>query len=254
MKENTKWFIVMGLLFVALSVAVYYLFFLIFHETEFIYHHFMVDLAFLPLEVYLVATVFENLIRRREKAARSEKLNVIIGSFYSDVGTELIKIFAKYNPTTQTIGRHLLFNSSWTKSDFAFLKSSLKNVRFDSVPETMQLHELKELLNSGHGHLLRLLENDNLLENESFTQLILALHHLAEELHLRKDLNDLPPSDYEHLGGDMERVYVILINQWIEHLQYLQASYPFLFSLAVRTNPFNPGAVVEIGINHKSDG
>ena len=245
MNVNTKWFIGMGLLFAAISAAIYYLFFILFHETEFIYHHFMVDLAFLPLEVFLVATVFENLMGRRERAARAEKMNVIIGSFYNDVGTELIKTLAKYS-NADALSHLLLFNSSWSKSDFTLLKNCITKVSFDSVPGPTQLNELKGFLFSQREHLFRLMENDYLKENESFTHLVLALQHLAEELRFREDLNKLPPSDYAHLGEDIKRVYVILINQWIEHLQYLQASYPYLFSLAVRTNPFNPGASVEV--------
>ncbi|GEM_PF-6682769 len=47
-------------------------------------------------------------------------------------------------------------------------------------------------------------------------------------------------------AGDIERAYALLIREWLSHLDHLKASYPYLFSLAVRTNPFNPTASVEL--------
>jgi hypothetical protein len=32
--------------------------------------------------------------------------------------------------------------------------------------------------------------------------------------------------------------YSLLTRQWLEYMLYLKKRYPFLFSLAVRTNPF----------------
>ena len=41
--------------------------------------------------------------------------------------------------------------------------------------------------------LLRLLENPNLLEHDSFANLLLAVFHLTEELAQRRDLDRLAP-------------------------------------------------------------
>ena len=94
--------------------------------------------------------------------------------------------------------------------------------------------------------LLRLLENPNLLEHARFTDLLWAIFHLGEELEARASLQGLPKSDLDHLAGDLTRVYSQLAGQWIAYAQHLQADYPFLFSLLVRTNPLQeqPSAVV----------
>jgi len=52
--------------------------------------------------------------------------------------------------------------------------------------------------------MLSLLENPNLLEHDSFTDLLLAIFHLSEELAARDTLVGLPQSDYEHLAGDIK--------------------------------------------------
>jgi hypothetical protein len=94
--------------------------------------------------------------------------------------------------------------------------------------------------------LLRLLENPNLLEHDSFASLLLAVFHLTEELAQRTDLHRLTGSDQEHLASDVQRGYVLLIQEWLAYMAHLKTRYPYLFSLALRTNPFDPFATPEI--------
>lgn len=83
------------------------------------------------------------------------------------------------------------------------------------------------------------MENPNLLEHDSFTELLWAVFHLTEELAYRESVEDLPISDYRHIAGDIERVYGLVIYEWLAYMKHLQSDYPYLFSLAIRTNPFN---------------
>ncbi len=90
--------------------------------------------------------------------------------------------------------------------------------------------------------LVGLLQNPVLMEHESFTDLLLAIYHFTEELSHGKDLRNLPGSDLKHLSGDVERAYHILVDQWLDYMSYLKSNYPYLFSLAMRTNPFDQEA------------
>jgi len=104
------------------------------------------------------------------------------------------------------------------------------------------LNQVRDFLLSKKEFLLTLLENLNLLEHETFTDLLWAVFHLTEELKLRDILKDLPDGDYEHLCGDVARVYTLSIREWLAYMKHLKRDYPYLYSLAVRTNPFNPEA------------
>jgi len=81
-----------------------------------------------------------------------------------------------------------------------------------------------------------------ILEHESFTELLRAVFHLTEELEFRKGLKALPASDLAHLNGDMERAYSRLIAAWLDYMRYVKNRYPYLYSLAMRTNPFDVNA------------
>ena len=89
---------------------------------------------------------------------------------------------------------------------------------------------------------MRLIENPALLEHESFTDLLLAIFHLTEELARRPNLEGLPKSDLAHLRVDIDRTYRLLVHEWLAYMKYLKVSYPYLFHLAMRTNPFDQTA------------
>ena len=69
------------------------------------------------------------------------------------------------------------------------------------------LEELKMTLLAKREFLLRMLENPNLFEHESFTELLWAVFHLTEELASRADLNHLSDADYHHFSADIKRAY-----------------------------------------------
>jgi hypothetical protein len=244
--RNSKWLIKIGLVFLVISLGVYYLFYVLFHDSEFIYHHFLIDLGFLPIEVFLVATIFEKLMGRRERQARSDRMHMIIGSFFYEVGTELVRSFASYDSNAKIIGQNLAVHDSCSKADFTRIKQDLNQFSFEADTDALCFVELKGLLSRRRESLLRLMENDNLMESEHFSQLLMAIFHLSEELQLRPDLSNLKKGDSVHLGKDVERVYRLLIEEWIDYLYHLKDSAPYLFSLAVRTNPFDPEAQVEV--------
>jgi hypothetical protein len=113
--------------------------------------------------------------------------------------------------------------------------------------ENVDLAAVKRFLGSREDFLLRLLENPVLLEHEKFTELLRAIFHFNEELQRRPDVSDLPETDAAHLAGDLERIYGLLIREWLDYMRYLQKNYPYLFSLAMRTNPFDETASAVVG-------
>ena len=56
----------------------------------------------------VVANVAERLITKREKQIRLEKLNMVIGVFFSEVETKLLTLFSNYDPDLDTIRGELV--------------------------------------------------------------------------------------------------------------------------------------------------
>jgi len=240
--KRLNWLVVLGVCLVGLSAALYFIHYAIFRDTHHIFIYLVGDIAFVPIEVLLVTLIIHRLLTQREKRAMLEKLNMVIGAFFSEVGTALLSHFSSFDPESQKIKNELVVKGDWSDKEFLGAANRLKECDYQVRGQEGDLENLKAFLAARRDFLLRLLGNPNLLEHESFTQLLWAVFHLTEELNHRQKLNQLPDSDYEHLSGDIRRVYVLLVSQWLDYMHHLKNNYPYLFSLAVRTNPFDPEA------------
>jgi vacuolar-type H+-ATPase subunit I/STV1 len=235
-----------GLVLMSLSAVVYYIHYLIFRDVHHIFLYLIGDIAFVFIEVLLVTLVIHQLLHHREKKAMLNKLNMVIGAFFSEVGTELLKTFSTFDKDSYKITQKLVINNDWSDKEFLKVLNSVKAHHYDIDSKRGNLESLRDFLKERRQFLLGLLENPNLLEHESFTNLLWAVFHLTEELTQRTRLRDLPDSDYKHLAGDISRVYNLLIMEWLQYMEHLKNKYPYLFSLAMRTNPFDAAASVEI--------
>ena len=240
--KRINWYVVVGFLLIVLSVILYVGHFFIFRDMHHIFIYFLGDLAFLPIEVLLVTIIIHRMLNMREKRTMIEKMNMVIGAFFSELGTALMKHFFEFDVNFNTISKHFLTIKDWSKKDFINGKEKLHTFNFDIDISIGDLDNLRAFLLEKRDFLLRLLENPNLLEHDSFTNLLWAITHLTEELGCREHCGELIDSDLSHLAGDMKRAYVILIQVWLDYMNHLRVSYPYLFSLATRMNPFNPDA------------
>jgi len=239
-------FIILAGMFMAISGLVYLLHYYIFRDIHHIFIYMVGDLAFLPLEVFIVVIVIERILTHREKQTVLQKLNMVIGAFFSEAGTTLLKVFSDFDPYRDKISQELIVTLDWSKSDFAGARIQAKKYDYTVNIQQGNLEGLRGFLIGKRGFLLRLLENPNLLEHESFTNLLWAIFHLTDELAYRVDVSKLSATDYEHLANDMKRAYGLLVSEWIAYMQHLKDSYPYLYSLAVRTNPLDPNASPEV--------
>ena len=186
--------------------------------------------------------VINELLGEREKRNRLRKLNMIIGAFFSELGTALLAFFSNVDPKLGDIRRDLIVTGDWSPDEFAGVSRRLSKYDYRIEIHKADLDELRILLASRRDFLLQLLQNPNVLEHESFAELLRAVFHAAEELVTREKMADLPPRDLDHLAGDMRRAYVLLVEQWLGYMRHLRDEYPYLFSLAMRTNPFDRDA------------
>ena len=242
MKRFFNWQITLGLVLVALSAAIYYVHYLIFRDPHHIFLYLIGDIAFVFIEVLVVTMILHRLLTAREKRSMMKKMNMVIGAFFSEVGTDLIKLCCGFDTSSCAIAKELVVTNQWSDKEFLRIRRQAAAYSCGVDCGRGDLPALKEFLTKKRDFLLALLENPNLLEHETFTDLLWAVFHLTEELVHRKGLKDLPVKDYEHIAGDIKRAYTLLITEWLAYMNHLKTDYPYLFSLAMRTNPFDPAA------------
>jgi hypothetical protein len=238
--------VLLGLGLVAVSAILYLTHFLIFRDAHHIYLYLLGDLAFLPIEILLVTLVIDSLMNAREKKSMLNKLNMVIGAFFSEVGSDLLHSFSRFDLNSQNIKKEFVSLNRWSDKDFNKASAMILKFKYSVNSKAGDIDSLKVFLSDKRAFLLRLLENPNLLEHEKFTELLWAVFHLTEELDYRPGFDSLPESDLNHLSGDIKRAYILLIQEWLAYIKHLKNNYPYLYSLASRMNPFedNPSAVI----------
>lgn len=204
------------------------------------------DVAFLFIQIAFVTLLIDRILRNRERQAMMRKLNMVIGAFFSELGTDLLGRIATTDSKLDEVRDDLVPDPSWTAENYARAKEALDGHTPHIALEHCDLYALKAILVAEKPFLLGLLSNQTLLEHEAFTELLWAVTHLAEELEARDQLDDLPVPDRIHLAGDVKRAYTLLTSQWLDYVRHLQAQYPYLFSLAVRINPLDPNASANV--------
>ncbi len=237
-----SWEVKLGIVLVTFSFFVYLIKFLVLGDPLNTYMYVFNALGFLPINVLLVTLVINKLLSIRAKRDRLEKINMVIGMFFTEIGTQMLTYFSDYDPDIDKLKGHLIIGDRWTDENFEAVKRIINSHAYKTDGRKIDFEMLQTWLSSKRDFLLRLLENPALMEHESFTELLRAISHLTDELSRRTDFANLPAQDKLHLTSDVNRVYSNLVAQWLGYMLYLKKNYPYLFSLAMRINPFDENA------------
>ena len=237
-RNDRRWLTIMAMGLVVASAALYAIHYGIFRDGHDIFFYLVLDIAFLPIEVLIVGLIIERLISLREKRSLQHKLNMVIGAFFSELGTPLLAELLPAMSSAPDIKERLHVKASWKKDDFSRASQFARTLDCQVDLEQIDLDALKSHLLGQRHFVLRLLENPNLMEHERFTDLLWAVLHVEEELEARTSLTDLRPADEAHLQLDVRRAYNQLMAEWVLYVGHLKEDYPYLFSLVLRMHPF----------------
>ena len=222
------------------SALLYALHYFLFRDPRNIAFYTLMDLAFLPVQAILVSLVLEAFLAQRESQARTRKLGMVSGAFFSEVGEGLLRLLSAGDARLGDRRRALAVQAAWRAAEFSAAARASKSLGFALEIEAGALLAISSFLAARRGFLLRLLENPLLLDHEVITDALMAVFHVHDELRLRGDFQAIPHSDIAHLRKDLERAYACLIDARLLHMEALKSSYPFLYSLALRTDPLSP--------------
>jgi hypothetical protein len=236
----------MGGALAAAAALLYLVQYALFGDAKGVWQGLLGNLAFLPVYVLVATLMLDTLMRKREKAILLKKLNMVIGVFYTEVGTRLLELFTAFDREAEMLRGSLRDGRDWTEADFARLAAALARHPYPVDCALSGMDDLRGFLLGKRAFLLGLLTNPNLLEHDTFTDLLWAVFHLVEELAHREPGYRPEGADAAHLANDIRRAYALMASDWLAYMHHLKADYPYLFSLALRTNPFDPAAVVEI--------
>jgi len=228
--KNLKQNLYIPSILICLSIILFLVHYEIFGQLEnTIYYSFM-SLCFIPVNILAVTLVFQKLVERRARIERLSKLNMLVGLFFSDIGFILLKLIVAGDEKVRLLGL-----------DFNDLKSSRDKLNGHSHKvdfEKINYNELKELVIGSREILTSLISNENILEHQTFADLLMSLMHLRDEI-IFSEHRELSKDDCIHLEGDLIRVYKNLTFEWVNYLAHLKIFYPYQYNGAIKFNPFS---------------
>ncbi len=195
------------------------------------------DIAFIPLEVLLVTVIIHKILNDREKQRALEKMNMILGVFFSEAGKKMLKTFIDADAVIKVKLTDLKIHPDMTDKNIKNIQYTLKKVNWHTEIEHIKIVELAEFLLLKRDFFMKLLENPVLLEHNIFTDLMQSLFHLEDEFTQRMDARNMSAADIQHIQIDINRTYNYLLEIWIMYMRYLRNTHPYLFAFATKTNP-----------------
>ena len=156
------WRVRLGILLVLISITLYGVNFVIFHDSRDLFFYLGIDIAFLPIEVLFVVLVIESAISQRDRTILLEKLNMVIGTFFSEVGTHLVKNISEFDSKVKKIRENLIVSDDWSRADFLDASRQIRNYNYrlniiDSEKSFEFLESMKHFLIDKRNFLLILL-------------------------------------------------------------------------------------------------
>src|SRR4030043_766400 len=124
--KRFNWRIIFGISLILLSALLYILHYIIFRDARHIFIYLLGDIAFVFIEVLLVTLIIHQVLSEREKRSMLKKLNMVIGAFFSEVGTPLLKYFTEFDTNAQRLSKHLMVDQDWSPEHFTQMQVVLR--------------------------------------------------------------------------------------------------------------------------------
>ena len=247
---TSNWKITLIVVLLLTSALLYTINYIVYHDPTYMGKLVTMQMAAIPITTILVTLFLNRVITSREQQARRSKLNMIIGSFFSEVGRPLLSMISAFDSNREKLKDELDLGDNWTKADFlkatAVVKELTSTSQIKVQLDKAELKEIHRFLAERRLFLQGMVQNPALLERDSFADMLLAVFHLAEEMDNRINLDELSDIDYAHLSSDMKRAYSRLLTEWLGHSSYLKGNYSYLYSLVVRNNPLKNLSSAEV--------
>ncbi len=217
---------------VLVSVCIYLLQLVIFHDPHNTFFYILQDMAFMPFTIAIATIVVGEVMNSREKKERVEKTRMLTSSFFTELGAGLMQELlehAEYEEDLEQILHRDLYDE---KTDQEQLQKKVLNAAVKVNLTEESYSALMRMITERQTMLLVISSNPVLLDHECFTDLLWGIFHLIDEYRLRGEYQKLSEADLVHLEHDFETVLRLLIVNWITNVRYMKQTYPNFFGTA----------------------
>ncbi|MGL5152820.1 MAG: hypothetical protein ACRC7N_19865 [Clostridium sp.] len=228
-----------------LSIIMYGIHYKIFGNAKETASNIVLSLAFVPIGIFYNILIIDKILEAREKIKIANKINIIVGAFYSEVGTKVLTELIKGDLTISEITMCSKITKHWTNESFKLLKETVESYDCELDINLMDLNNLNRILDEKDDFILSLISSPMLEEYDEFTDMLISLYHVRDELRTRLIEGEIKEYEKAHLRKDICRAYLKIIIQWVDYMEHLKLYYPSLFIKALITSPFDDRTLQE---------
>ncbi len=221
--------IVIALLVV--SVVIYALQIVIFHDERNTAFYIFQDMAFMPVTIAVATLVVGELLGSKEKKERLEKTKMLTSSFFTQLGVYLIRAIADVAEMSPEIQEIVDFGGPEEKSE-AELQKVISDAKIKVHLDDKSYETVRKLLGEQQQTMLTLATSSMIHEHENFTEMLWGLFHVQDEFRLRGAYSDLSEQDISHMNTDFEEIFKLMLMNWIGNVRYLRKTYPGFYKVA----------------------
>mgnify|MGYP006360029257 CR=1 FL=1 len=119
--KKLSWELKLSLCLIAATILIYTVKFLVIGDdgTSNTATYIFNALGFLPINVLLVTLILNGLLSMRAKKEQQEKMKMIVGLFFSEFGSRLLRIFVRCDTASGSLRSVMNVQKSWTKKDYS---------------------------------------------------------------------------------------------------------------------------------------
>ena len=199
------------------SVVLYVLHYLVFRDLHHIGIFFLHELAGMPLEVILVSLFFDKLIEKTHEEENKSKLSIIETLFFNESGGNMLRYLSSFDPNFRQLSDVLAVRMDWKSVDYQAARLHLKDYPFHLDVEKVDFFGLHYHLDERHAYYRNILENPALTQSNEFTELVMKIYLMWEELDCRTDLYNLDLHEKHYLGELLTEIYEELVVYWLDN-------------------------------------
>ena len=234
-KLTVKQLILLLLCASALLYAIHYLIFRDLHHLAIFGLH---ELAFVPLEVILVTLGLDQLVEKTHREEARSKVSIIETLYFNESGGTMLRYLTSFDPGAARLRELLQVTEDWHSSDFRQAIRQLKSYPFLLDLDRIDFFGLHYHLSQRHEYYRSMLENPALTQSEAFTEMIMKIYLLWEELDGRTNLYQLPEKDRNYLAELLHEIYRELTEYWLDNVYNHSIHNRFRLHRAIESNPF----------------
>ena len=144
MDSHKKWKIKFSILMIILIIVIYGSNYLVLGDGEHIISYVWTHLGFIPVDILVVAFILDEIIERKEKEAMLEKLDMLMSTFFSEIGNELISQLSSANKY-KTNTENLKSIKNWDDKDYENKLKELKDTDVEFQADDQEVSSSQSL-------------------------------------------------------------------------------------------------------------